>query len=663
MRIISVLIALSIGTAAVCAENKINMIDYFQPMEPQGELVSEGIWGASGVLPRDIKNGIEDADMSDWCYWDGSIVKADDGKYHMYASRWSQTHNHTVGWKVESKGMHAVSDKAIGPYKDLGETWPHWKNGQGHNVIGVRMHDGRYAMVSSEINKGDIHVSDNPNGPWEHLGVIQIDYNGYKETLAHYSKGTRHMSNVQILPISDGRYMLTARQCAIMISENGIVGPYKIVSDKIFKGMPGIPRTHMEDPTIWFSGGMYHMVVNNHGIDTSYHFTSEDGISDWKSRGIAFKKDADVFRYPDGTVNQWGIVQRMTVFVDEGHPSHFLFSAIDVHKGKDNPNDSHGSKIILVPFDGESLDRDMRALVDQENKTADATSAPGPWTSMDIGDRDEKGNTGYDLLVKTIRLHTSGQGSTAKNDACRYHYQKVSGDVMLTAQVLSQELSPDMSAAIMLRKSLSTDSVQASAWITPGEGITRRVRKRAGALNETVSGPKAFAPYYLRLVKQGNQVTTFMSQSNRYNWEKVGSCTVDLGDEFYAGVAAASGAGKLGLVRFKDLDVHTLGTRNQMISHNLPTEVDASGKVTVKVAYETSEPRDLYLDMRKLETWKGMSSVVHEVNGYGVFEFEYAPKGGLDLGSAYQYMISLRPQPNDWKKAFNNHTPIVECVK
>ena len=39
------------------AENQKSLADYFLPMEPQGPLVSEEIWGNPTVLPRDIKKG------------------------------------------------------------------------------------------------------------------------------------------------------------------------------------------------------------------------------------------------------------------------------------------------------------------------------------------------------------------------------------------------------------------------------------------------------------------------------------------------------------------------------------------------------------------------------------------------------------------------------
>ncbi|VGO20421.1 glycoside hydrolase family protein [Pontiella sulfatireligans] len=355
-------------SGAAFAQGK-TLIDYFQPMEPQGPLVSEGIWGDPNVLPRDIQNGLEDSTLENWCYWDGAIVKANDGRYHMYASCWSQTNSHSTGWKVESKGMHAVADHPIGPYKHIGLAWPKWQEGKGHNVIGLRMHDGRYAMVTSELTSGEVFVSDSPDGPFKLLGYIQVDYNGFNPFLARYQKNGR-MANVQILLRPDGRYMLVARSTAIMISESGILGPYKIMTDRVYNDMPEVPKKKMEDPSVWYSGGLYHMIVNYHIDNVTHHLTSEDGIHNWTYRGIAFRNDIDFFKYTDGTVNHWPIVQRMTVFVENGHPTHFLFSVIDSRKGEDGPNDKNGSKIVIVPFDGEAFDADMQRIVEAEKKAA-----------------------------------------------------------------------------------------------------------------------------------------------------------------------------------------------------------------------------------------------------------------------------------------------------
>ncbi len=344
-----------------------SLVDFFLPMEPQAALVSKDIWGDSNVLPRDTHNGLEDATLKKWCYWDGQIVKDNKGKYHIYASRWDQSFPHSKGWTEDSKGVHAVSDNIMGPYVDKGLIWPHWQEGKGHNVMGLRMKNGNYAAVSSEITPGDVFVSKSPEGPFRYLGAIQIDYNGYKASNVRYNFNG-FMSNVKILlRPDDGRYMIISRQCVPMVSDKGILGPYKILGESIYKKYPNLPQKKNEDPTVWYSGGMYHIVYNHWPSKTSHHFSSLDGINDWVYRGIAFKKEeSKIFKYTDGTINNWEFIERPTAFVENGHVTHFIFSVIDVHKGKDGGNDNHASKIVVVPFDGVAFDKYMNSLVTEK---------------------------------------------------------------------------------------------------------------------------------------------------------------------------------------------------------------------------------------------------------------------------------------------------------
>lgn len=344
-----------------------SLIDYFLPMPIQKPLLSKGIWGAPNVFPRDTANGLEDTTLKNYCYWDGKIVKDDIGKYHMYASRWEQIYPHSIGWKEKSKAIHAVSDSPMGPFKDTGLITPFYLAGKAHNVVGLRTKEGKYAVIGSEIIDGNIFIADKPEGPFKMLGKIEVDYNGFLPGLARYHTNGR-MANVGILLRPDGRYMLVGRSSAVMISDHGILGPYKIMSDRVYKDIPKIPQEKMEDPSVWYSGGMYHMVINHHPTNITYHFSSKDGIHDWKYRGIAFKQSADIFKYTDGTVNDWTVVQRMAVHVEDGHPAYFLFSVIDLKKGEDRPNDQHGSKIVLVPFDGKAFDKDMMALIKSEKQ-------------------------------------------------------------------------------------------------------------------------------------------------------------------------------------------------------------------------------------------------------------------------------------------------------
>ncbi len=331
-------------------------IDYFLPMPVRGRLRND-VWGAANVLPRDPENGLEDPDIKQWCYWDGQILKAPDGQYHLFASRWDQARGHS-GWSG-SHAVHAVSANPIGPYKDLGMTWPENQGGKGHNVTALALPDNRYAVVVSETRPGDVFVSKSLDGPWEQLGSIQVDANGFNARDAR-------MSNVSVMLRPDGKFEIVARSGAIMISSDGILGPYRLQGPSIYLGMPGLPARNLEDPVIWYSGGMYHIVVNCWSERKAFHLTSPDGVGNWKNRGIAYDPATDFVRYQDGTVNHWDKMERPSVLIENGHVAYFTFAVLDVPKDQEKGNDNHGSKVLVIPFDGAALDRDLRKLVDLE---------------------------------------------------------------------------------------------------------------------------------------------------------------------------------------------------------------------------------------------------------------------------------------------------------
>ena len=318
-------------------------IDYFLPTPPQGAL-SRDAWGAPNVLPRDPKNGLEDTTIKKYCYWDGQIIKARDGKYHMFASRWAESRGHN-GW-FGSVAVHAVSDSLMGPYIDKGLCWPNDAGGRGHNVGALTLPDGRYAVYVSETRPTEIYVSQSLDGPWEHLGRITVEGN------------TRwHGSNVSLMVRPDGTFEFTQRDGSIYTSDKGILGPYKRQSSSVYpKGIP-----NLEDPCIWYSGGLYHIVVNSWSTRKAYHLTSPDGIHNWTTRGVAYDPRESMVRYPDGTVNHWNKLERPAVYLENGHVVAMTFAAIDVEKEQDRGGDGHGSKVIVIPFDGAALDRDMKA--------------------------------------------------------------------------------------------------------------------------------------------------------------------------------------------------------------------------------------------------------------------------------------------------------------
>ncbi len=334
-------------------KNTKTFIDYFLPT-PITDSLSKDVWGAAAVGPRDPKNGLEDTTMKQWDYWDGQIIKAPDGKYHIFASRWDQAVGHN-GW-VGSKAVHAVSDKLTGPYVDKGLCWPDSQGGKGHNVTALVLPDGRYAVVISETRPGTVFVSKSPDGPWEQLGLIQVASNEFSRL--------GRMSNASIMVRPDGDFEIVPRSGAILISKNGVLGPYVVQGPSVYPKIAGLPQHdlhNLEDPVVWYSGGLYHIVVNNWSDRKAYHLTSADGINDWKYRGLAYDPTKDFVRYSDGTVNHWEKLERPGVLVENGHVTAVTLAVLDVPKNQEKGNDNHGSKVIVVPFDGAALDRDLQS--------------------------------------------------------------------------------------------------------------------------------------------------------------------------------------------------------------------------------------------------------------------------------------------------------------
>jgi hypothetical protein len=347
LRLIALLSLLAGGTSPAADKT---LIDYFLPTPIQGSLVSN-VWGAPGVFPRDPQNGLEDTTMKQWCYWDGQILKGPEGKYHLFASRWDQSRGHN-GW-FGSSAVHAVSDKVIGPYIDKGLCWPENQGGKGHNVTALVLPDGRYAVVVSETRPGDVFVSKSLDGPWDFLGSIRVATNAFGRA--------GRMSNVSIMVRPDGDFMIVPRSGAILLSKDGILGPYTVQGPSIYPQIPGLPLRNLEDPVVWFSGGLYHIVVNGWSDRKAYHLTSPDGIKNWTFRGLAYDPTKDFVRYTDGTINHWEKMERPGVLVENGHVTHFTFAVLDVPKDQEKGNDTHGSKVLVVPFDGAALDRDLQA--------------------------------------------------------------------------------------------------------------------------------------------------------------------------------------------------------------------------------------------------------------------------------------------------------------
>ena len=362
--------AVLLGSIELCgvahAQTPKSFLEYLKPTPITCSPLSDASWGDPGVLPRDLCNGIEDAKgkavAPGWYYWDGQIIKAKDGKYHMFHSTWEPG---TVGFQrwTSSDAFHSISETSVlGPYKRQDYIYSSGGSHKGHNVTAVELPDGTYAVVVGEIVPLTIYKASSLDGPWT----------------ACSPSSQVGASNVSLFPREDGKFQIVERNGTIAISDT-LCGTYikqKVTcsyptanSDTIYPkrtSTPGVTNptyAWQEDPHIWRSGGTYNVIYSGSGDRVGWHVYSADGLTNWKDNGYAWspREYKKIFCYEGSTTcNQWYKMERPSVVLENGHPTHVTWAVADVDKDTQIPAGSnHGSKIIVVPFDGVAFDNDF----------------------------------------------------------------------------------------------------------------------------------------------------------------------------------------------------------------------------------------------------------------------------------------------------------------
>ena len=239
--------------------------------------------------------------MSDpeYFYWCISPIDDDEGKTHLFVSRWKAKHDYgdgMNGWKNICEIAHCVGDSAEGPFKvvDVALSNDTMPNGQfsPHNIR-VKKIDGKYCLIyitqggpQQKEQKVCLATSDSLYGPWELQGenkdgvVVQADQTGWT---ANSLLGT---DNPDIIKIGDeyfiyfkaGRDFGTTRYGYAVSDrlESGYVKSEDPITDNI---------SYIEDTTAFeMDGKVYLLTTDNFGDNTGIRgagilWESEDGRS------------------------------------------------------------------------------------------------------------------------------------------------------------------------------------------------------------------------------------------------------------------------------------------------------------------------------------------------------------------------------------------------
>mgnify|MGYP000648687425 CR=1 FL=1 len=161
-----------------------------------------------------------------------------------------------------------------------------------------------------------------------------------------------------------------------------------------------------------------------------------------------------------------------------------------------------------------------------------------PWSGRDVGSVGVAGSDSQSGTAFTVK----GSGSDIWNteDGFHYVYQMLTGDGEIQARVASVENTNAWAkAGVMVRESLAANARHAMAVMTPGYGYAFQRRVETGGTSTTTGYGGVSAPYWVRLVRQGNNFSAYRSADGNA-WKWVGTQAMAMGTPAYLGLAVTS---------------------------------------------------------------------------------------------------------------------------
>lgn len=159
----------------------------------------------------------------------------------------------------------------------------------------------------------------------------------------------------------------------------------------------------------------------------------------------------------------------------------------------------------------------------------------------DIGELVHPGVAEYDAASKSYTVRAAGENMWSNKDAFYFLWQKVSGDVELSADVAFPQAGgrAHRKAVLVLKQNLDADGVYADAALH-GSGLTALQYRRAkGATTQDIE-LNIDMPRRVRMVKRGDEITMFLSMHGEPLHQAGASIKLHFADPFYAGIGVCS---------------------------------------------------------------------------------------------------------------------------
>ncbi|MDB4335147.1 glycoside hydrolase family protein [bacterium] len=311
---------------------------------------------------RLIRPLTEDGIFRDSSYynWGGSIIKANDGLYHLFYSRWKRAYTF-AGWLTSSEIAHAVSHHSSGPweYKETvlaGRGNGYWDAITAHNPK-IKCFDGKYHLYYIATNFGGqaytdnelvitnekrladntwrilrenqrtgVAVSNSINGPWERGNAPLIEPTGPIATITVNPAIAKGNDGIYYLIIKGDKPNETRfiRNQAIATSESP-VGPFAMQAN------PVIGNLDTEDVSMWYDqgDGKFYAVFHAHSFIGLME--SVDGLNWEKAQN--YKITDKKILLDDGSILTPDRMERPFIYIENGKPNVLCLA---IKKGDDS---------------------------------------------------------------------------------------------------------------------------------------------------------------------------------------------------------------------------------------------------------------------------------------------------------------------------------------
>jgi hypothetical protein len=290
--------------------------------------------------------------------WGGSAVRGEDGRYHLFASRWPRELAFHPHWLTHSEIVRAVADSPLGPYRFAEVVLPargegYWDGRMTHNPT-VHRFGGRYLLFyTGTTYAGAVAAplaSDSPQAI-EALGNQRV---GLATAPSVTGPWTRR--DAPIIDVRPGQWdaFLTTNPAALVQKGRGILLLYKgraVRGGRMRIGLAWAPhaettftrmtndplalfdRYEIEDPYWWEAGGRYLLIAKDqNGTATG---TRGAGVCAWSSDALDWRLCEPPTAYPravswsDGTTRPQHRLERPQLLIEDGAARYLFLAAAD----------------------------------------------------------------------------------------------------------------------------------------------------------------------------------------------------------------------------------------------------------------------------------------------------------------------------------------------